>query len=136
MEIADRVGAQLDGNGETLISAVAPIDQAGPGELSFVANKAYAKYIATTSAGALVLDRQTPCDRVPVLRHENPYLITALIIDLLYPEAELAPPGCHTSAVIEPGAVVDETTGVGPFCFIRGGARIGRHCQLSSSVYD
>jgi len=125
----------LGGDGNVQISAVAPIQHAGDGDISFVANRAYTKFIETTGASALVLDPDTACGRCPVIRHENPYLTIARIVDLLYPETPLVAPGCHDSAVIAPDVHLDEPVAIGPLCHVREGSRIGRHGQLVSSVF-
>ena len=114
---------------------MAPIDTAEEGQISFVANRAYEKFISTTSASALVLGPDTPCDHIPVLRHKNPYLAVAHLIDLLHPDVRLVEPGCDVTAMIEPGATVHESAGIGPLCHIRNGSRVGKDTQLVSSVY-
>lgn len=133
--IAKRVGGTVEGSGEVVITGVAPIEKAESGEISFVANPRYTSYIETTKASALVLNLETKCHRLPVLRHKNPYLIFAQIIDLFYPNQPLIDPGIDRSAIVAAGAQVDPTAGVGPFCHVSSKAAIGKGCQLVSSVY-
>jgi len=134
-EIAARVDSTLQGDGSIQIHSVAPIKAARSGEISFVANKVYEKHIATTSASALVLDPGTPCSRLPTIRHKNPYLIFARIIDLLYPEKAPLVPGRDATAVIYPDTNIEPSSAIGPLCHIMHGSRIGANCQLVSSVY-
>jgi UDP-3-O-[3-hydroxymyristoyl] glucosamine N-acyltransferase len=134
-EIAERVGAQLNGDGAVEITGVAPIEKASAGEISFVANRRYEKHIATTGASALVLDPHTPCDRIPSIRHENPYLTMAHVVDLLYPEKPVAQAGRHPSAVIDSAAEVDPSVAIGALAVISGGATIGQNTQIAPSVF-
>lgn len=134
-QIAEAVQAALTGDGSVKITGAAPIESAGSSDISFVANSAYAKFISSTKAGALVLDPETKCDRIPTLRHPNPYLIFAKVVDLLYGEPVLVEPGISPSAVIEQGATIGEGCAIGPLCHIGAGARIGRNTKLVSSVY-
>ena len=134
-QIAEAVNATLVGDGSVKITGAAPIERAGAGDIGFVANPHYTKFIATTGAGALVLDPQTTCDRLPTLRHPNPYLVFAKVIDLLYAEPVLVEPGISPEAVIEEGAVIGEHCSIGPLCHISHEARIGNHTTLVSSVY-
>jgi UDP-3-O-[3-hydroxymyristoyl] glucosamine N-acyltransferase len=134
-ELAEKTGAVLEGDGAVEINGIAPIEQAGRGEISFVANKKYLKYIDTTEASALVLAPETTCDRRPVLRHENPYLTFARIIDLFHPEETLLETGIDRTAVIADNVEVDLSAAIGPLCIIGRGARIGRNCRLLSSVH-
>ena len=41
-EVADRLGAELRGNGDVDITGVAGIEEAGPGQITFIANQKYA----------------------------------------------------------------------------------------------
>ena len=134
-ELAERVGGELTTNGAVTISGAAPIETAGQHEISFVANPSYRKYISTTRAGALVLDRETPDGGVPALRHPNPYLTFARIVDLLNPDDSRDTPGIHPTAVIEKEASVSPEASIGPFCHVCSGSMIGPCTTLRSSVY-
>ena len=134
-ELAEKTGADLDGDGSVLISGVAPIEQAQPGTITFVANSAYAKHITTTKASAIVLDPDTQAKSIPVLRHKNPYLIFSHIIDLLYPVARQVEPGIDDSSSIHKTAKIDSTAGIGPQCVVTKDTLIGTNSQLMAQVY-
>lgn len=134
-ELADKVGGSVDRDGSVVISGVNTIEAAGEGELSFVANKKYAQFIAGTGASALVLDLKTPGENLPTLRHKNPYLTFARIIDLLYPIARRVEPGIHPTAVVSKEATVGTSAGVGPLCSIGPGSSIGDNSQLMANVF-
>ena len=134
--IADNVGATLEGDGQVEISSAAPITSAGEGQITFVANKLYTKHLATTRASAVVLDEKTGCpDHLNVLRHQDPYLTFARVVDLIAPPEAAAKPGVASSAVVNPGASVDPTASVGDLCFVGEGSRIGPGCRLEAQVY-
>ncbi len=134
-EIAQRIGAKLEGNSQVLICGAAPIENAGSDEISFVANKRYEKYLASTAAGAVVVDSQTACIHNCVLRHAQPYLAFAKIIDLLYPAQPHQSGGVHSSTVVDKSTQIASTAEIGPFCHIEAGSKIGGSCRLVSSVY-
>lgn len=134
-ELASELDVELRGNGDVAINDVAAIEDARSGDISFVANKVYLKYIESTSASALILATSAPEAAIPTLRHTNPYLKFAQVIDLLYPDLPLIETGIHKAAVVEDGAAVDSSAGVGAFCHIRSGSSIGRNSQLISSVF-
>jgi len=134
-EIAAAVKATLCGDGSRRITGAAPIECAGSADISFVANPNYVKFIETTGAGALVLDMQTECSRLPVLRHTNPYLVFAKVIDLLYAEPTFVEPGISPEAVVETGATIGKECAIGPLCHVSAGARIGDNTTLVSSVF-
>ena len=134
-EIATLVGGTIEGNPQTVIRSAAPIQNAGPDDLSFVANSKYLDFIATTKAGALVLAPGIECDHLPVIRHENPYLAFATALDLLYPDEPMIPEGTDASAITSELCEIDPTVRIGPLCIIGRGSRLGANSQLVSSVH-
>jgi UDP-3-O-[3-hydroxymyristoyl] glucosamine N-acyltransferase len=136
-EIAERIGAKLE-NAEAasiVIRGAAPIHTAVAGEISFLANEKYKKFLASTQASAIILDTKTESTHPAILRDDNPYLAFAFALDALYPPKPLIPAGVHPTAVVEPGAQIDPTAAIGALCHIRTGSTIGENCQLVSSVF-
>ena len=76
-EVARILDAQIDGDENCLISGLAGIDKAGPGDITFVANPKYAKYIAATKASAIVCAMETVAPGKNLVKVENPYLAYA-----------------------------------------------------------
>ncbi|RME19182.1 MAG: UDP-3-O-(3-hydroxymyristoyl)glucosamine N-acyltransferase, partial [Candidatus Zixiibacteriota bacterium] len=134
-ELAKLVGGTVEGEPSTPIVAAAPIETAADGDISFVANKKYERYVDSTGASALVLSPDIPCTRVPVIRHPNPYLAFARILARLYPESRFLEAGVHTTAVVAESASVDRTAAVGPLCHLADNCRLGPGTQLVSDVY-
>ncbi len=134
-QLAEMVGGTVDGDGRTFITGAAPIESAQAGDISFVANPNYLQYIETTNASALVLEPGRPCAHKPTIRHQNPYLTFAKIVDRLHVDPVLVESGISPQAVIESGAKIGANCAIGPFCHVRSTARIGDNCQLVSSVY-
>jgi UDP-3-O-[3-hydroxymyristoyl] glucosamine N-acyltransferase len=124
-ELAVRFGCELQGDPDALVERVAPLQEASPGSLAFLANPRYRRFLADTRATAVVLDAGS-ADECPVaaLISRNPYATYARIAQLLHP----APPvvgGRHASAVIEAGAQVDASAYVGALAHVAAGATIG-----------
>lgn len=134
-EIARRVGGVVEGDASIQICDVAPIERAVSGQLSFVANTKYEHHIETTSASALVLGPKAICTRLPVLRHPNPYLTFAKIVDLFYPEVRRVEPGIHPAALVDPSAKVDASVGIGALSHVGAGSVIGQDSQIMPSVF-
>jgi UDP-3-O-[3-hydroxymyristoyl] glucosamine N-acyltransferase len=123
-EIASRVGCPLEGDAAIEIERVAPIDQAGPGDLTFLANPKYASALASTAASAVILGpgiEGAPC---AVLRSPNPYLTFAKVVGVLTPDVRPAP-GIDPSASVGSGSVLGEEVSVGPFAVVGPGAVVG-----------
>jgi UDP-3-O-[3-hydroxymyristoyl] glucosamine N-acyltransferase len=124
-ELAVRFGCKLRGDPDALVERVAPLQEAGPGSIAFLANRRYRRYLAQTRATAVVIEPAL-ADECPVaaLATSNPYATYARIAQLLHPEPVFEP-GCHPSAVVEPGASVDATAWVGAHAYVARGAEIG-----------
>ena len=74
-EIAARLECRLDGPEELEIAGVAGMDEAGPGELTFLANPKYLRNLATTRAAAIIANPGEDLGGRPALRSENPTLL-------------------------------------------------------------
>ncbi len=134
-DIARLVEAELVGDGDTPITGVAPIETAGNGDITFITNKAYFKYLDETKASAVILSLEAPSGSIPQLRHPNPYLTFARVIDLFYPAKRRLPIGIDSRAVVDDDTAVDTSAGIGPLCHISRGASIGADTELVSSVF-
>jgi UDP-3-O-[3-hydroxymyristoyl] glucosamine N-acyltransferase len=131
-ELAARLGCAVRGDGSVEIQRVAGIEDAGPGDLTFVTNPKYASLLATTSATAVIVmpDVETP---LPSLLSKNPYLAFARAVTILHPEPRLAP-GVHTSAAVDPSAVLGEGVHVGAMAAIGPHVRVGARSVIHPHV--
>ena len=101
-ELANRLGAELRGDARLEVTGVKGIEEAGPGEITFVANPRYGGLARKTQAAAVLVEPDFPEIVAPTLRLENPYLPSPGPGNLL-PSAGLRP-GIHPTAVIDPSA--------------------------------
>ncbi|MBI1749791.1 MAG: UDP-3-O-(3-hydroxymyristoyl)glucosamine N-acyltransferase [Acidobacteria bacterium] len=132
-EIARRLGCQLDGDGEIEITGVAGIEEAHPGQLTFLANRKYAPAVKTTRASAIVIAKDAGPLPLAALRSDNPYLDFARAIELFYQSPQYSP-GIHPAAVVSAKAKIGEGAHIGPYCFVDDEVEIGRHAVLHSFV--
>jgi UDP-3-O-[3-hydroxymyristoyl] glucosamine N-acyltransferase len=128
-DLAAQLGCELDGDHDLEVTRVAGIDEAGSGDLTFLANSRYAAKVATSRATAIIATADVSGARSAVLRTPNPYLTFARAIRLLYPTSP-PPAGIHPSAVIAAEAILDEGVTIGPLVVIDAGARIGARTIL------
>ncbi|WP_434591852.1 UDP-3-O-(3-hydroxymyristoyl)glucosamine N-acyltransferase [Pseudomonas sp. R4-83] len=131
-QLAEFLGATLRGDPEQQITGLATLQEAGPAQLSFLANPQYRKYLAGSQAAALLLkeaDAEGFAGNALVV--PDPYLAYARLSHLFDPKPK-APVGIHPSAVIAADAVVDPTASIGPFVVIEAGARIGAQVTLGA----
>lgn len=134
-DLADALGADLVGARGHVIDGLATLQEAGPSQLSFLANPQYRKHLAVTRAGAVLLKREDLQGfEGNALVVPDPYLAYARISHRFDPKPR-APAGVHPSAVIAADAQVDASASVGPFVVVESGAIIGPGVTLGAHCF-
>jgi UDP-3-O-[3-hydroxymyristoyl] glucosamine N-acyltransferase len=132
--IAAALHARLDnGSPDTEITGLNGIDQAGPGELSFVSNPKYAAAARSTKASAVIVAEDFPAIPAAMLRAKDPYLSFARALELFHQPVRYAP-GVHPTAVVHPTAKVGAHSHIGPYVVIDEYVEIGEHAVLLAHV--
>jgi UDP-3-O-[3-hydroxymyristoyl] glucosamine N-acyltransferase len=132
-DLAAALGCRLEGDGSVEIRRVASIDDAGPGDLTFLANMKYARALAGTRASAIVAAPGVTGAPCAVIRSAEPYVTYALATGLIDPEP-FPVPGIHRLASVDPSAVVDATASIEPFVVVGARASVGARTVLRSHV--
>lgn len=133
-QIASVLGVRLEnGSPETEITGVAGIEEAVPGQITFVANPKYAALARTTSASAVIVTEDFPAITAAALRSKNPYLAFARAVELFYKPPQYAP-GIHPTAVIHSSARIGGSAHVGPYVVIEQDVDIGTNAVLLAHV--
>lgn len=134
-ELAVLTAARVDGDSVDLeITGAAGLDDARPGDISFLANPRYTPKVNTTQASAIFLAEGAPIDRqIPLLRAENPYLAYTRALRLFHPEPQFSA-SIHDTAVIDPSAVVADNVAIGPGVVVGPGSRIDQGVRIYPNV--
>ena len=115
-----------------MLTGVAPLQTAEPGEVSFFDNRKYAAALAQTRAGAVIVHPDM-ADRVPptavTIISNEPYVAWARVAALFHPVPP-ARPGVHPSAVVAPDSAIDASAEIGPLAVIGSRAEIGPRCRI------
>lgn len=119
-----------------LLDGVAPLQNAGPAQVSFLDNRRYASALDGTQAGAVIVHPEmaarVPARTIAIVTAE-PYAGWARVAALFHPVPPVAP-GIHPSAVVDDGASVDPSAEVGPLCVVEAGAEIGAGCRIGAGA--
>ena len=132
-ELASRLGAELRGDAELEVTGINGIEEAGPTEVTFVANPRYAALARTTRAAAVLVDPSFPEITTATLRVKNPYLAFARALGCFY-QPPLYAPGIHPTAVIDPSAVIGAEAHIGAYVVVGAGVKLGAHATLLPHV--
>lgn len=139
-QIAQRFGGEIVGDATVKVAGLAPLDQAQPHQLAFLANPKYLSQVESTHAGAVLI---APSDLAKLASGQgrnfivtpNPYAYFARVaqwfIDLAAPKA---PAGVHPSAVIDPAAQVAPDAVIGPHVVVEAGAVVGARARIDANV--
>jgi UDP-3-O-[3-hydroxymyristoyl] glucosamine N-acyltransferase len=132
--IASALGARLEnGSPDIEITGLNGIEQAGPGELTFVSNPKYAGAARTTRASAVIVGENTPAIPAAMLRAKDPYLGFARALELFHQPVRYAP-GVHPTAVIAASARIGSNAHIGPYVVINDDVEIDNNAVLLAHV--
>jgi len=134
--VARAVGGELRGDADFVVSAVAPLDRAGPADITFLATAKYAALARETRAGVLLVSPDlADTESVAPVRIvvEKPHEALLALLPHFY-AAPAAEPGVHPTAVVGRDVVLGARVAVGPCAVIGDGARIGDDVVIGSHV--
>ncbi len=133
-ELAALTGGRLVGAASIAVQGIAPLDRAGPRDLSFLASRRYLPYFQQSRA-AIVLckpqfadETQGPGCRVIV---PDPHVALVAVIPVLYPQRTWEP-GVHPTAVIGRGAEWQDPVAIGPYAVVGAGVRLGKNVRIGA----
>ena len=134
----DALGGTLEGSPDLEIERLAPLEAAGPQDLSFLSNPRYQQQLAASRAACVIVApalREVALVRGACIVADDPYVYFARATQL-WRRVHCAPvaPGVHPSAVVHPDAMVDPTATIGPLCVVERGAHVGAGSWLKSRV--
>ncbi len=136
VELSERFGLALHGDGNTVVNRVATLSGAGKDSVSFLSNRRYREQLQNSQAGVVVLrEADAQGYEGTALVAADPYVSFALIAALFDPPAPIQP-GIHTSAIVDASAMVDASAEIGPMVIIGArsrvepGARLGPACVV------
>ncbi len=143
-QLAEIVGGEVDGDGSVIITGVAGIKEAQPGDITFLADPRYEKYLKTTRASAIIVSKRIPDAGRPLVLSGNPYVAFIRAVRHFVPERNGRPVGVDPTAVVAPSAVlgadasvganavVEEDVTVGDGSVIHAGAYVGKRTRIGA----
>jgi len=133
-DIAAKIGAELVGDPEIEIQSIAALEEAGPGQLSFLSNTKYLQDFKATRASAVIVPTGVESSGPSLLRCKDSYYAFAQAMVLLHGHRRHPHVGVHPRANVDPTATIGENTVIYPGAFVGPHTRIGRDCVLYPNV--
>ncbi len=140
-ELAEIVDGRVEGDGDQVITGIQNLSCAVKGDISFLSNARYARYLGDTQATAVIVNAQDNVESpATLILVKDPYLAYAKIANYLTTPTE-SPQGIHPQAVVHETAKVHETACVSAGAVIEAdaeiaaGVYIGTNCYIGEKVY-
>jgi UDP-3-O-[3-hydroxymyristoyl] glucosamine N-acyltransferase len=122
-DIAELIHGTVEGDGSAIISGVAGIKEAGPGDITFVGNQKFLPMLSTTRASAVIVDYNAPACDTNLVRTDHPYLAFTQVLKLFAVELP-TPKGIHPSSIVAEDAVLGKDVA------LHAGVVVGSRCQI------
>jgi UDP-3-O-[3-hydroxymyristoyl] glucosamine N-acyltransferase len=138
-ELAALTNARVENQSDDIeITGAAGLDEAKPGQVTFLANPRYTPRVNGTLASAIYISEDAPVEKeIALLRTRDPYLAYTRALILFHPEPQLTP-SIHPTAFIDPTARVAEGVSIGAGAAIGAGAEIAEGVRIypNATIYD
>jgi len=140
-KLAEFLSAEFSGDGNSIITGIGSLDNAEPGQISFLKNSKYSEHLDTTKASAVIVKKNDVSEKSKgnFLFSDDPYLAYAKISSL-FDDTPKVSPGIHSTAIIGQECEISDTVHVGPYCVIGDRVKIGKGvrieggCNIGSEV--
>jgi len=134
-KIAEIAGGELAGDGSVAITGVARIEDAGAGDISFIASARYLQHLDASPVSALIIPKDLAFKhQLPVIRAENPYFAFLKVVSAFYPPKPLIEKGVHETAVIPRSVRLGKDISIGAYVVIGEDCEIGDRCVILPGV--
>jgi UDP-3-O-[3-hydroxymyristoyl] glucosamine N-acyltransferase len=135
-DIARMVEGELAGNPEQLVTGLAGIREAAPGDVSFVASPKYQAAVKTTHASVLIVARDLEVAfGGTLIRVDNPSDAFARLVGRVAPRPVTFKAGVHPSAIVASTATLGKDVSIQPYAVIENGAVIGDRTVIGAGSY-
>lgn len=136
-KIADHIGADLIGNASITIQAVAAIDKATEGQISFISNKKYLQYLSDTNASAVIVSEDMVLEKPPtnLLVVRDVYLALSQLLVLFDHSSDIGNFGSGERTAVSSDVSIPDSTVIGEFSIVEKGVQIGENCIIAPQVY-
>lgn len=135
-DVAASTGGRVVGDPEVRVRDLLPLEQAAGGELGFLADRRYLRFLPDSRAEALLV-AESLAEEVPEGRSavvvRDPHRALALLVERFHPAAPAAP-GIHPTAVFGTGVRLGADVTVGPYAVVGDGAEVGDRVVLFPHV--
>ena len=135
--IASMIDGEVEGDNDVEITGFAKIEEALPGQISFISNPKYSHFINTTKASALLVGKDVPAPSTggpTLIRVEDPYMAVARLLQA-YQSMQPRPEGVEQPSYVAQDVILPEGAYVGAFAYIGKGVKLGKNVLIYPQAY-
>ncbi len=136
--IAKTLGGTVEGNPEIEVSSFAKIEEACPGDITFLSNPKYAHFIYTTDASVVLVHKDFVPEqplKATLVRVDDPYASLAVLLDMAAKALRPVPSGIEQPSFVAAGVELPEGAYVGAFAYIGEDVHLGKNVKIYPQVY-
>ncbi|MEN6374952.1 MAG: UDP-3-O-(3-hydroxymyristoyl)glucosamine N-acyltransferase [Smithella sp.] len=133
-EIALLLGGSVVGDDSIIIENIRPIEEAGRGDITFLANAKYLKQLKTTEASAILAAPRTQAEGKNLVLVDDPYIAFGRLLNIFYP-LKHSYTGISRDAFIEEGSYISPEATVFPRAYISSGTKIEKGVVVYPGVF-
>ena len=133
-QLADLVGGNLIGDGDLTIQSARTLQEAQPGDITFVENKTYATQLQQSGASAAVVPANWPRNGKALIEVADPLTAFVAIVQHMQGKVAAEPTGIDPRAAVHPSAKIGAAPSIAPFAGVGENTIIGRRCRLHQGV--
>jgi len=134
-ELARHIEGRLEGDPKRLVHGCAPLETADEGEISFLANEKYKRFMGETQAAAVIVAEDYDGPGESLICCKDPYFAFRQAMVAFYGFRRHPFEGIDSRASIADTAEVAEDVTIGPFVTVADNAKIGRGTTLYPGVH-
>lgn len=137
-QIASLLGGKVLGNPDEKITGFAKIEEAGKGDITFLANPKYESYLYTTSASAVVISDKYELKKEissTLIRVADPYAAFSVLLEEYKKMISRGKTGKEANSYQDETAKIGENCYLGAFSYVGSGAKIGNNTKIYPNTF-
>lgn len=135
--IANFLKGEVVGNPDTEVWDIAKIEEGRPGTLAFLANPKYNKYLYTTEASIVLINKTLELEgevKATLVKVDDAYQAFAALLDM-YQQSKPTKEGIEKDCYISNSAIIGQRVYIGAYSYISDNAKIGNNVKIYPQVF-
>ena len=137
-QIAQIVNGRVEGDSQVSVSSFGKIEEAGQGQLSFLANPKYEEFLYTTSASIVIINESFELKQpvnATLIRVADAYTAFATLLGKYQEIMQQQLSGIQQPSFIAGSASYGDNVFIGAFAYLGENVKLGKNCKIYPYVF-